>query len=79
MPANAKTTVYLDPEDYRRLKAMARQRDSSAAELIREAIAEYTRRHTSRLIPRSVGSGRSGRPDLGERAEELLCGMGRDD
>ena len=79
MATHAKTTVYLDPEDYRRLKAMARQRDSSAAELIREAIAEYTRRHSSRLMPRSVGSGRSGRPDLGEDAEGLLSGMGRDD
>ena len=73
----AKTTVYLDAADYRRLKALARAQDRPAAELVREAVAEYTARRAPRRLPRSLGAGRSRRGDLGERAEELLAGMGR--
>lgn len=72
-----KTTVYLDPADYRRLKAIARRRKRSAAELIREAIANYARQFGRRSRPRSVGAGRSGRGDLSERADELLRGIGK--
>lgn len=43
-----KTTVYLDGADYRRLKALAAAEGRSAAELIRVAVAEYTRRHAAR-------------------------------
>lgn len=71
-----KTTVYLDPADLRRLKALAREQDRPTAELIREAIAEYARRHTAQPRPRSLGAGHSRRGDLAERAEELLSGMG---
>jgi predicted transcriptional regulator len=75
--AVTKTTVYLDAADYRRLKALARAEGRSAAELVREAVAEYARRRAGTLRPRSLGAGRSGRGDLGERAEELLDGFGR--
>lgn len=73
-----KTTVYLNSTDYERIKAIARVEGRSAADLVREAVAQYARRHGSRLRPRSLGSGRSGRGDLAERAEDLLDGMGRD-
>lgn len=73
-----KTTVYLDPVDYRRLKAIARAQGRSPAALVREAVAEFARRHGRHGLPRSVGAGRSGRGDLSERAEELLGGMGRE-
>jgi hypothetical protein len=72
-----KTTVYLDSTDYGRLKAIARAQGRAPAALIREAIAEYTRQHGRRRLPRSLGAGHSGRGDLGERAEEFLKGMGR--
>jgi len=72
-----RTTVYLDRADYERLKVMARARRRPPAALIREAVAEYARRHGGRRLPKSVGAGRSGRGDLSERAEELLAGMGR--
>jgi Ribbon-helix-helix protein, copG family len=72
-----RTTVYLDRADYERLKVIARARHRPPAALIREAVAEYVRRHGGRRLPRSVGAGRSGRGDLSERAEELLAGMGR--
>jgi hypothetical protein len=76
VPYMEKTTVYLDPADHRRLKALARQEGRSTAELIREAVAEYARRRAGGLRPASLGAGRSGRRDLSERAEELLEGMG---
>jgi predicted transcriptional regulator len=72
-----KTTVYLDSEDYRRLKRIARAQGRTPAALVRDAVAEYARRHGKRKTPGSVGVGRSGRGDLSERAEELLEGMGR--
>lgn len=75
----AKTTLYLPEADYRRLKALARLQNRPAAELIREAIAEYTERHgKKRRRPRSLGAGHSGRGDLSEKAEELLVGLGDD-
>jgi len=69
--ATQKTTVYLDAEDYRRLKALARARHRKPAQLLREAVAEYTARQRPRQKPRSIGAGDSGRS-----AEDLLSGMG---
>ena len=77
MSTLSKTTLYLPQADYRTLKALARRQGRPAAELVREAVAEYTRRHGGRRRPRSLGAGASGRDDLSERAEDLLEGMGR--
>lgn len=74
-----KTTVYLDAGDYQRLKGIARAEGRTAAELVREAVAEYAQRHSHHPLPRSLGAGRSGRGDLSERAEELLNGLGQDE
>lgn len=73
-----KTTVYMEEETYRRLKQIARGRGRPPAEMVREAVAEYTARHAPRRKPRSVGAFRSGRHDLGQRAEALLAGLGED-
>jgi predicted transcriptional regulator len=72
-----KTTVYLGDDDYRRLKVIARELGRRPAELVREAVAEFARTHDRRKKARSVGSGRSGRGDISERAEELLSGLSR--
>jgi predicted transcriptional regulator len=72
-----KTTVYLDAEEYRRLKALARARKQKPAHLLREAVAEYTARQLPRKRARSIGAGNSRRGDLSERAEDLLAGFGR--
>lgn len=77
MSERLKTTVYLVESDYRRLKALARQRDVTAADLVREAVSEYARRAAPSRRPRSIGAGRSGRHDLSQRVEELLVGFGR--
>jgi predicted transcriptional regulator len=72
-----KTTVYLTDTEYRRLKELAREQSRPTAELVREAVAEYARRHKERRLPKSIAIGNSGRRDLSERAEELLDGMDR--
>jgi hypothetical protein len=72
-----KTTVYLDSDDYRRLKTIAREAGRAPAELVREAVSEYARRHGKRRLPKSLGSGRGQSDDGGVRAEELLGGFGR--
>lgn len=76
MTEPTKTTVYLDPEDYRRLKALARAKGCSTARLVREAVSEYARAHPLPARPTSIGAGRSGKGDLSERAEALLGGFG---
>jgi hypothetical protein len=77
MSTSLKTTVYLDEVEYRRLKAIARARGCAPALLLREAVAEYTARRSPGRLPKSLGAFRSGRKDLGSRAEDLLRGMGR--
>jgi len=78
MSEPTKTTVYLTGADYHRLKQLARRQGVPAAKLVREAVAEYVRRRTRRLRPRTIGAFRSGTPDFGSRAEELLEGMGEE-
>jgi len=75
--ATTKTTVYLSAADYRRLKSLARSTNRTTAELVREAVSQYARRHAGAARPQSLGAGRSGRGDVAERAEELLGGMGK--
>jgi hypothetical protein len=77
MAATMKITVHLDRDDYIRLKALARERGSSPAALLREAVASFVRQQTRNRRPRSLSAGRSGRGDLSRRAEELLEGFGR--
>jgi predicted transcriptional regulator len=73
-----KTTVYLEDDAYRRLQQLARRQGRPAAELVREAVTEYARKHAPARKPKSIGAGRSGRQDLSERAEDLLERFGRD-
>jgi predicted transcriptional regulator len=77
MAGALKTTVYLDAEEYERLKDIARSEGRAPAELVREAVAEYTRRRRPLRKAKSIGAAHSGRGDLSERAEQLLGGMGR--
>jgi predicted transcriptional regulator len=76
MAVTQKTTVYLDAADYRRLKTIARASGRTPAELVREAVAQYAAREAPRRRPRSLGLGQSRRGDIGERAEDLLAGLG---
>ena len=75
MADSQKTTVYLDVNDYRRLKVIARAKGCAPAQLVREAVARYAASEASLRRGRSVGAGASRRRDLSERAEELLAGL----
>lgn len=78
MKRPAKTTLYLDAGDYDRIKRVARLKKTTAAALVREAVAQYARRHAPAALPRSLGSVHSGVPDLAERFEDYLEGFGED-
>jgi hypothetical protein len=65
----------MTPKKYRSKRLAFGKSSTPAAELIREAVAEYVRRRDARAAT-SIGSARSGRGDLSERAEELLDGFG---
>jgi len=71
-----KTTVYLDEATYKRLKQIARRQGRAPAEMVREAVDEYTARHAPKKRPRSIGAFKSDRKDLGQSAESLLSGLG---
>lgn len=69
-----RTTVYLPEELDLDLARLARQQERPKAELIREALESFVRQQTKqRTLPPSVGMGRSGIPDLAERADEFLA------
>jgi hypothetical protein len=71
-----KTTVYLTAADYNRLKALAEREGRSTAELVREAVSEYARRHAGETRPRSIGALRTSDPALSQKTDELLAGFG---
>jgi predicted transcriptional regulator len=71
-----KTTVYLDDAEYRRLKRLAESDGSSAAALIRLAVAEFVDRNLEDALPTWVGSLGSGDPNWASRDEESLDDFG---
>jgi hypothetical protein len=71
-----KSTVYLEEEVALMLRQMARLQGRPQAELIREALALYTKK-AKRRLPRGIGSYHSGRKDLSQRTEEILAKAAR--
>ncbi len=69
-----KTTVYLPAEMKEALRRAARRRNRSEADLIREGIALVTARDEPR-VPR-LPLFASDQPDLAERVDEALRGLG---
>jgi predicted transcriptional regulator len=55
-----KTTVYLDAETRRGLRALARSSGRPQAELIREALDAYLERSPSQALPAWVGAWKNG-------------------
>ena len=66
-----KTTVYLDEESVRSLRAASKRRGKPQAELIREAVRNFTRGE-ARPLPAGLGMFDSGRADTSERRKEIL-------
>ena len=69
-----RTTIFLDEQLERELKALAKRADRPMASLVREALADYvvTARKTPPKALGFVAAGRSGRQDTAERHEQLL-------
>ena len=65
-----RTTIVAPEETLERLQALARERDVSFAEVVREALRDKADEYLPR--PRSLGIGSSGRSDGSSRA-----GVGR--
>ena len=66
-----KTTVYLDASLAVALRQIAANEGRPQAELIREALAQYTRRRKRPAIP-GLGEFDSGHTDTSEKAEAIL-------
>jgi hypothetical protein len=71
-----KTTVYLSHETALALRHVAAVEGRSQAELIREAVENYTKR-SLRPAPKGVGKYRSGEPDVARRAKDILSAAAR--
>jgi predicted transcriptional regulator len=69
-----RTTIFLDEQLERELKALASRAGRPMASLVREALADYvvSARETPPKALGFVAAGRSGRRDTAERHEELL-------
>lgn len=66
-----RTTVYLHQETALALRQLAAVQGRSQAELIRDALENYTKR-TVRPAPKGLGKYRSGEPDVARRAKDIL-------
>jgi hypothetical protein len=75
MASRRKTTLYLDAVETSKLKEASMQEGVAQGAIVSKALKLYFRAHSARAL--SVGSGRSGRHDLSEKAEARLTGMGR--
>lgn len=73
-----KTTIYLPEELKKKVEAMAKNEKKSEADVIRDAINsayEYKRTYPKPRLPLVPGL-KLGRPDIAEKADELLDGFG---
>ena len=66
-----KTTVYLDDNIALTLRQIAEAQGRSQAELIRDALLNYTRKVKRPKLP-GIGEFDSGHTDSSERADEIL-------
>ena len=69
-----RTTVFADEDVFRKLREVAKRENSTVSEIIRKSLSEYVSQRSSKRSRLSlIGIDRSGRKDVAERAEELLC------
>jgi hypothetical protein len=71
-----RTTVYLDDEDLRDLKATASRKGVSEAELIREGVRLAIARNRTWDEPAGIPVLDSGDPSFAERADDILRDTG---
>ena len=66
-----KTTVYLDTDVVLSLRRMAESEGRSQAELVRDALQNYTRKAKRPKLP-GIGEFHSGHTDTSSRADQIL-------
>jgi len=66
-----RTSVYLNQETALALRHLAAVEGRSQAEIIREAVENYTKR-SIRPAPKGIGKYRSREPDVARRAKDIL-------
>ncbi len=66
-----KTTIYLDDDTRLTLRRAAQREGKTQAEVLRAAVLRYASEEPGG-VPPGAGEFRSGRHDVGERAEALL-------
>ncbi|MEX0702045.1 MAG: CopG family transcriptional regulator [Planctomycetales bacterium] len=64
-------TIQIDDNVAEALREMARERNRSEADLIRDAIANYAR-SPAKVPPKGIGQYHSGRSDVAENARAIL-------
>lgn len=69
-----RTTIFADDNLINEIKEISKDENRSVAEIIREAMQGYIKqkRYKKKVIS-FIGIGSSGRKDIAERHEELLC------
>jgi hypothetical protein len=68
-----RTTIFAEEEILLVLKRIASERESSMAEIVRQALEEFISRQQEKgNKPSFLGSGGSGRSDISEKHEHLL-------
>ena len=74
-----RTTIFANEEILENIKQIAREKEISLAEAIRQALEHFiTQEHKSGKQPSFLGIGSSGRKDIAERHETLLWKTPRD-
>ena len=67
-----RTTLFIEEELEEEIKRIARIKGKRTSEVVREALRDYVKRHTSKKTMSFVGIGESEREDLSETHEEKL-------
>ncbi|RUM30060.1 MAG: DNA-binding protein [Aquifex sp.] len=67
-----RTTIFINEETEQEIKLIAKQKQKSVAEVIREAINEYISKYKKAKKYPFIGLGSSNRSDISETHEEEL-------
>ena len=77
MGKQKKTTIYLPEKLKQEIERVAKSRECSGADVIRDAVSDLFERLPPPVPKLPLGDFTLGAPDIAERAEELLDGFGQ--
>jgi metal-responsive CopG/Arc/MetJ family transcriptional regulator len=67
-----RSTIFVDNDLLRQIKEISKEENKSVAEIMREAMQNYTKQKKFKKKISFIRIGSSGRKDIAERHEELL-------